>query len=44
MMTYEELSKILDIPLNTVKTRIFYAKEKLREILENMGVNRDAFF
>lgn len=43
-LTYEEVSKILDIPLNTVKTRIFYAKEKLREILENMGVNKDAFF
>lgn len=43
-MTYEEVAKILDIPINTVKTRIFYAKEKLREILENMGVNRDAFF
>ncbi|MEJ5228187.1 sigma-70 family RNA polymerase sigma factor [Thermodesulfovibrio sp.] len=43
-LTYEEVAKILDIPLNTVKTRIFYAKEKLREILENMGVNKDAFF
>jgi RNA polymerase sigma-70 factor (ECF subfamily) len=43
-MTYEEVSKILNIPLNTVKTRVFYAKEKLREILENMGVNKDAFF
>ncbi len=43
-LTYEEVAKILNIPLNTVKTRIFYAKEKLREILENMGVNKDAFF
>lgn len=42
--TYEEISKILDIPLNTVKTRIFNAKEKLREILKNMGVSKDAFF
>ncbi len=43
-MSYEEVAKILNIPINTVKTRIFYAKEKLKEIFENMGVNKDAFF
>lgn len=39
--TYEEIAKILNIPINTVKTRIFYAKKKLKEILKDMGVNKD---
>lgn len=43
-MSYEDISEILCIPINTVKTRIFYAKEKLKEILNNMGVSKDAFF
>ncbi|MFB3884118.1 MAG: sigma-70 family RNA polymerase sigma factor [Thermodesulfobacteriota bacterium] len=40
-MTYPEVSEILDIPVNTVKTRIFYAKEALRETLEKMGVAKN---
>lgn len=32
-LTHEEISKILKIPLGTVKNRIFRAKEKLKEIL-----------
>jgi RNA polymerase sigma-70 factor (ECF subfamily) len=40
-MTYPEVSEILRIPVNTVKTRIYYAKEALKEILSRMGVNRD---
>ncbi|NWF93648.1 MAG: sigma-70 family RNA polymerase sigma factor [Syntrophaceae bacterium] len=40
-MTYQEVSEVLDIPVNTVKTRVFYAKEALREILSRMGVSRD---
>ncbi|MDI1472523.1 MAG: sigma-70 family RNA polymerase sigma factor [Thermodesulfovibrio sp.] len=43
-MSYEDIAEILCIPINTVKTRIFYAKEKLREILNEMGVSKDAFF
>ena len=36
---YEEISKLLNIPLNTVKTRISRAREKLLKILLNMGVS-----
>lgn len=43
-LSYEDVAKILNIPLNTVKTRVFYAKEKLKEILKNMEVNKDVFF
>jgi len=40
-MTYPEVSEILRVPVNTVKTRVYYAKEALKEILGRMGVNRD---
>jgi RNA polymerase sigma-70 factor (ECF subfamily) len=40
-MTYPEVSEILKIPVNTVKTRVYYAKEALKEVLGRMGVNRD---
>jgi RNA polymerase sigma-70 factor (ECF subfamily) len=33
-LSYEEMSKILNISLGSVKTRLFRAREKLREILE----------
>lgn len=39
-LTYEEISKILNIPINTVKTRIFYAKKKLKDILGRMGIEK----
>jgi RNA polymerase sigma-70 factor (ECF subfamily) len=32
-LTHDEISKILNLPLGTVKNRIFRAKEKLKEIL-----------
>ena len=37
-LSYLEIAKILDIPVNTVKTRVFYAKKNLKEILYKMGV------
>jgi len=40
-MTYPEVSEILNIPISTVKTRVFYAKEALRGVLSQMGVKRD---
>jgi len=40
-MTYHEVSKALEIPINTVKTRVFYAKEALKEILSQIGVHKD---
>lgn len=37
-MNYPEIAGLLDIPVNTVKTRVFYAKEALKEQLRGMGV------
>ena len=33
-LSYKEIAKILGIPLGTVQSRIFYARKKLKEILE----------
>ncbi|TAE87185.1 MAG: RNA polymerase sigma factor [Bacteroidetes bacterium] len=35
---YHEIAEILQIPIGTVKTRIFVAKKQLREQLSNYGV------
>ena len=32
-LSYEELSRVLDLPLNTVRTHLFRAKERLRQAL-----------
>ena len=37
-LSYENISKILRLPLGTVKSRINRGKLKLREILINKGV------
>lgn len=36
----EEVSVILEIPVNTVKTRMFYARKKLSELLGRAGIDR----
>jgi RNA polymerase sigma-70 factor (ECF subfamily) len=36
----EEVAEIVDIPENTVKTRMFYARKKLAELLKTAGVER----
>jgi RNA polymerase sigma-70 factor (ECF subfamily) len=36
----EEVAKIVEIPENTVKTRLFYARRKLAELLKAAGVER----
>src|SRR5262245_61349128 len=36
----EEVAEILKIPENTVKTRMFYARKKLAELLKAAGVER----
>ena len=36
----EEVAEIVDIPENTVKTRMFYARKKLAELLKAAGVER----
>ncbi len=32
-LPYEEMATILEIPVNTVKTRVFYAKQQLKKLL-----------
>jgi RNA polymerase sigma-70 factor, ECF subfamily len=34
--SYEEIAQIMNCPINTVKTRMFYAKQKLRDWLGEM--------
>lgn len=39
--SYQEISQIVGCPENTVKTRMFYAKQRLQEILGQMGIGRE---
>jgi RNA polymerase sigma-70 factor (ECF subfamily) len=36
--TIEEVAKIIGIPLNTVKTRMFYARKRVAELMASKGV------
>ena len=36
----EEVAQIVGIPENTVKTRLFYARKKLAELLKAAGIER----
>lgn len=36
-LSYEEIAKLLSIPENTVKTRVYYAKHHLKRQLERLG-------
>ena len=36
--TYEEMSDVLDIPEKTVKSRLFSARQQLKEILKSEGI------
>jgi RNA polymerase sigma-70 factor (ECF subfamily) len=36
-LPYEEIAALLSIPTNTVKTRVFYAKQHLKQQLERLG-------
>jgi RNA polymerase sigma-70 factor, ECF subfamily len=38
--TIEEVAEILAIPNNTVKTRMFYARKRLSELLAARGIER----
>jgi RNA polymerase sigma-70 factor (ECF subfamily) len=38
--TVEDVAQIVGIPENTVKTRMFYARKKLAELLRAAGVER----
>lgn len=39
-MSVNEIAEILDVPANTVKTRLFHARKNLHEILVEAGVDR----
>jgi RNA polymerase sigma-70 factor (ECF subfamily) len=39
--SYEQIAFVISIPVNTVKTRVFYAKTALRAQLQAMGIARD---
>jgi RNA polymerase sigma-70 factor (ECF subfamily) len=36
---YEEISDKLDLPLGTVKSRIFLAKKKMQSLLQDRGID-----
>jgi RNA polymerase sigma-70 factor (ECF subfamily) len=38
-MNYQEVSEVLGIPVNTVKTRVFHAKDAMRRTMAAAGVN-----
>jgi RNA polymerase sigma-70 factor (ECF subfamily) len=38
-MSYEEIGKILDVPVKRVKSRLFSARQALREILRKRGMD-----
>lgn len=37
-MSYEQMARVLDIPRGSVMSRLYYARQKLRQILEKKGV------
>jgi RNA polymerase sigma-70 factor (ECF subfamily) len=39
-LSVSEVSEVLKIPENTVKTRMFYARKRLSELLKDAGVDR----
>jgi RNA polymerase sigma-70 factor (ECF subfamily) len=39
-MSYPEIATIMGCPVNTVKTRMFHARRRLREILPDLGISR----
>jgi len=38
-LSYQEIAEIMQCPVNTVKTRMFYAKKKLQEVLTQSGLS-----
>jgi RNA polymerase sigma-70 factor (ECF subfamily) len=41
-LPYQEIAEIMGCPVNTVKTRMFHARRRLKEILPEMGVSGHA--
>jgi len=40
-LSYPEIAELLGIPLNTVKTRVYYAKQQLKKHLQHQGVTEE---
>ena len=38
--SYQEIAEVMSCPVNTVKTRMFHARRRLRELLPGLGVSR----
>ena len=38
--TIEEISEIIGVPVNTVKTRMFYARKRIGELMADRGLER----
>jgi RNA polymerase sigma factor (sigma-70 family) len=38
-LAYQEIAEIMECPVNTVKTRMFHARRRLRDLLPNLGVS-----
>lgn len=41
-MSYPEIAQVMGCPVNTVKTRMFHARRRLRELLPGLGVTSQA--
>ena len=41
-LSYPEISELLGIPVNTVKTRVYYAKQQLKKRLQRQGVTEES--
>jgi RNA polymerase sigma-70 factor (ECF subfamily) len=39
--SYEDIAVITNCPVNTVKTRMFYARQRLARLLADAGVRED---
>ncbi len=37
-LSYQEIGEITQCPINTVKTRMFYAKKQIQQILKKVDV------
>jgi RNA polymerase sigma-70 factor, ECF subfamily len=41
-LTFQEIAEVLDLPVSTVKTRLYRGLERMRERLVSQGVNAPA--
>lgn len=41
-LSYQEIAELLHIPVNTVKTRVYYAKQQLKATLQHLGMTKES--